>query len=145
VSSFALKKTPSAKEIIFHEFPGPDRIENMIRGMNCSGPLECLAHPAGWRGAGVLAAQLEMSLWSWRGEEHLAIYERAIEITQQVDPAVVVVDFAFRPAIDATQKLNRVHAIMSPLAMADMFAMFQPYGSALWKYPASARMSLVYW
>lgn len=72
--------------------------------MNCAGPLECLAHPPGARGSGVLAKQLELALWPWSGEEHLAIYERIIEIIQQVDPAVAVVDFVFRPAIDATRQ-----------------------------------------
>ncbi|KAE9367046.1 glycosyltransferase family 1 protein [Stipitochalara longipes BDJ] len=136
VSSFALKKTSSAQEIMFHSLPGPDRIEAVQRQMNCSGPLECLAHPPGARGAAVLAQQIELALWSWSGEEHRAIYDRVIEITQQVDPAVVVVDYAFRPAIDATLKLNRLYLIISPLAMADLFGILQPYGGALWKYPS---------
>jgi hypothetical protein len=77
-------------------------------------------------------------LWSWSGEEHQAIYEEVIEIIRQVDPAVVVVDYAFRPAIDATLKLNRFHVIISPLALADLFGILQPYGGAFWEYPSSA-------
>jgi hypothetical protein len=136
VSSFARRKNPAAKTIEFHTLPGRDRIEAMMQNLHCQGALECLAHPPGARGAGILAQQLEFALWAWSGEEHLAIYHRTIEIIKHVDPAVVVVDFAFRPAVDATKKLNRLHAIISPLALADIFAPLQPYGSATWKYPA---------
>lgn len=135
VSSFALKKTPSALEIIFHQLPGPDRLEAVNRQMNCSDSMKCFDHPPGARGVGVLAKQIELALWSWSGEEHEAIYQRTTEVIQEVDPAVVVVDYAFRPAIDATVRLNRLHAILSPLSLADLFGLLQPYGKPLWKYP----------
>jgi hypothetical protein len=53
VSSFALKKTPSAQEIIFHKLPGPDGIEAHQKHSDCAGPLECLAHPPGAHGSSV--------------------------------------------------------------------------------------------
>jgi hypothetical protein len=136
VSSFALKKTPSAQELVFHELPGPDRLASMIRKMNGTGPLDCLAHPPGARGAGLLGQQLELALWPWSGEEHMAIYQRCLEIVKDVDPGLVVVDFAFRPAMDAVDQLNRHRAIISPLALADIFGSQQRYGAGLWKYPA---------
>lgn len=136
VSSFVRNRTPSAKELAFHELPGPDRMAAMHRQMNGTGALECLAHPPGARGAALLAQQLELALWPWSGEEHTAIYQRCIDIVEEIDPALVVIDFAFRPAIDAVEHLNRHHAIISPLALADIFGSQQPYGAALWKYPA---------
>jgi hypothetical protein len=123
MSSFALRKILSAQEIMFHEIPGPDRQEAMQKQMDCAGPLECFAHPPGARGCSVLARQLEKVLWSWIGEEHVAIYHRIIEITRQVDPAVVVVNYTFRPAVNATQQQNQLHAIVSPLALVDVFAL----------------------
>jgi hypothetical protein len=112
--------------------------------MDCAGPLECFAHPPGARGCSVLAKQLKKVLWSWIGEEHVAIYHTIIEITRQVDPAVVVVNYTFRPAVDATRQQNQLHAIVSPLALVDLFALLQPYGNALWKYPALARVPLAF-
>ncbi|KAK4032974.1 glycosyltransferase family 1 protein [Parachaetomium inaequale] len=136
VSSLALKRTPSTQALVFHELPGPDRMVAMTRQMNGTGPLECLAHPPGARGAALLAEQLELALWPWSGEEHMAIYQRCLEVVEDVDPGLVVVDFAFRPAMDAVEQLNRHRAVISPLAMADIFATQQRYGAGLWKYPA---------
>jgi hypothetical protein len=70
-----------------------------------------------------------------RGEEHQANYKGTIEIIQQVDPAVVVTDYAFRPALDATLQQNRLHSTISPLAMGGLFGILRPYGKVLWKYP----------
>ena len=140
VSSLALKKT-SARKIVFHLIAGPDQKEATQKQMKVSGSLEFLAHPPGARGAAALAQQMELALYAWSGEEHQAIYERIIEITQLVDPAVVCVDYAFRPAVDATLNLNRLRVMISPLAMADLFAILQPHAGALWKYPSSAPSS----
>jgi hypothetical protein len=137
VSSFARARNPSVHDITFHALPGPDRLAGMKRQMNCTELLECLAHPPGARGSAVLATQLEFALWPWSGEEYYALYENSIEIIRRVDPAVAVVDFAFRPALDAIEQLNRVYSIITPLALADIFAITQPRGSGLWKYPAS--------
>ena len=136
VSSYAINKTPSAQPIIFHTIAGKDRLEGLAAKLNCTGIFDCIAHPPGARGVSILGKQLEIVLWAWTGEEHLAIFHRAIEITHLVDPAVVVVDFAFRPALDSMARMNWQHVIMSPLALADLFAPLQPYGAALWKFPA---------
>jgi hypothetical protein len=136
ISSFARHRNPSVQEIVFHEIPGPDRLAAMQRQMNCTGPFDCLAHPPGVRGLDRLAQQLELALWPWSGEEHIAIYERSIDIIKEVEPVAVVIDFAFRPPLDAVERLNRLHAIISPLALADIFALQQPYGAGFWKYPA---------
>ncbi|KAH8658089.1 UDP-glucoronosyl and UDP-glucosyl transferase family protein [Xylariales sp. PMI_506] len=136
VSSFARKRNPAVREFVYHEMPGPDRISSLWRGMNCTGTLECLGHPPGAAGAELLALQLELALWSWTGDEHLAIYQRAIDIVQEVDPAVAVVDYAFRPPLDALASINHNHLVITPLAAADIISMDQPYMQGLWKYPA---------
>lgn len=142
VSSFARRRNPSVHEITFHAIPGPDRTAGMKRQLNCTDLLECLAHPPGARGSALLATQLELALWPWSGEEYLALYENSIDIIQRVDPTVAVVDFVFRPALDAIEHLNRVYSIITPLALADIFAISQPWGSGLWKYPASVKAAV---
>ncbi|KAK4120628.1 glycosyltransferase family 1 protein [Parathielavia appendiculata] len=64
-----------------------------------------------------------------------AIYHQCVELIEELDPALVVVNFAFWPAMDAVQHLNRHHDVISTPALADIFAVQQPYGSSLWKYP----------
>jgi hypothetical protein len=130
------KVTRVSEQIKFHDIPGPDRGDGIFRAMNCSSPVECLPHRPGAPGSALLAHQIELALFPWTGEEHFAIYERSIDIIRNVDPAVVVIDFAFRPPIDAVQYLNWNHMVITPLALADLFAMQQPYGAGLWKYPA---------
>lgn len=139
VSSYGVQKSPSAREITFHEIPGTERISSMVKQLGCGvqSVAACLMHPPGARGIGLLAKQLEFALWAWPGEEHEAIYEYIKELVQDVNPAVVIVDQAFRPALDATRKLNWNNAIITPLALADLFSTIQPYGAVFWKYPSS--------
>ncbi|KAK9772148.1 putative UDP-glycosyltransferases domain-containing protein [Seiridium cardinale] len=138
VSTFALAKTPSAHNITFHSLPGPDRLTALHHKLGCDGRSvdECMSHPPGARGAGILSRQLEAAVISWNGEDHFAIYQKVIEMVDQIDPAVVVLDFLLRPGLDAVRHLNRLHILMSPNALADLAGPIQPYGAGFWKYPA---------
>ncbi|KAK6070785.1 udp-glucoronosyl and udp-glucosyl transferase family protein [Seiridium cupressi] len=138
VSTFALAKTPSAHDITFHSLPGPDRLTALHHKLGCDGRSvdECISHPPGARGAGILSRQLEAVVISWNGEDHFAIYQKVIELVEQIDPAVVVLDFLLRPGLDAVRHLNRLHIVMSPNALADLAGPIQPYGAGFWKYPA---------
>lgn len=142
VSSYGLRKSPSARAITFHEIPGSGRITSMMRQLGCKGDsvVDCLMHPPGARGIDLLAPQLEFAIWAWPGQEHEAIYEHIKELIQQIDPAVVIVDQAFRPALDAIHKLSWNHIIITPLALADLFSAIQPYASVFWKYPSSVNL-----
>ncbi|KAH8895517.1 UDP-Glycosyltransferase/glycogen phosphorylase [Thozetella sp. PMI_491] len=136
ISTAARKHNPAVNEIVFHELPGPGRIEAIGQRLNCSGSLECLAHPPGARGGRYAAKQLEYCMWSWTGEEHFAIYQKSADIITEVDAAVVVADFAFRPALEAMENLQRLSIVITPLAAADLFGMIQPMLAGFWKYPA---------
>lgn len=141
VSSYGLQKSPSAHAITFHEIPGTGRITSMMRQLGCKGDsvVDCLMHAPGARGIDHLASQLEFAIWAWPGQEHEAIYEHIKGLIQQIDPAVVIVDQAFRPALDATHALNWNQIIITPLALADLFSTIQPYLSVFWKYPSSVK------
>lgn len=143
VSSYGLQKSPSAQAITLHEIPATGRIVSLMRQLGCKGPsvVDCLMHPPGARGIDLLAPQLEFAIWAWPGKEHEAMYEHIQGLIRQIDPAVVVVDQAFRPALDATHKLNWNHIIITPLALADLFSTIQPYGSVFWKYPSSVTLT----
>jgi hypothetical protein len=57
-------------------------------------------------------------------------------VIDKVDPAVVVLDTVFIPAIEATREKNRQYAVITPNQVIDNFITVQPYGSMFWKYPA---------
>lgn len=73
---------------------------------------------------------------AWEWDDYLVIHERCAEIVKEVEPAMVVVDWAFHPALDMcrTQKVSFVLTV--PIDLIHLLAMLQPSLRALWKYPA---------
>ncbi|KAJ2996360.1 hypothetical protein NUW58_g990 [Xylaria curta] len=124
---------PDAKEIVFHQIEGLSVMGTCSAfGKNTSNSV----HPPGWAGIGQLCKDMQLYVSPWTGEDHLRIYERIKHIIDAVDPAVIVLDTLFRPAIDATRDLNRLHAIISPNTLIETFPADQPWGKMFWKYPA---------
>ncbi|ETS81666.1 hypothetical protein PFICI_06668 [Pestalotiopsis fici W106-1] len=137
-SAFALAKTSSGRGIKFHELPGPDRSAAIMRRLGCDGRSvdDCISHRPGAAGIASLVSQLEVAVISWNGTEHYAIYQEVIRLVDEIDPAVVVLDYLHRPGVDAIRHLNRAHVIITPNALSDVVTFIQDYGAGLWKYPA---------
>jgi hypothetical protein len=136
VSSLAQRKSPNARDIRFHELPGPEymkALSDRVGGFGNS--TRHLMHPPGIKGLNMLISHVEAAISPWEGPDHVHIYEKAIEIVRIVDPAVVVLDTALRPAIDATRQNNRLYAYLTPNVLIDAFFGDQPYGGMFWKYP----------
>jgi hypothetical protein len=93
-------------------------------------------HPPGLLGVAQMCRDMQIFLSPWSGEEHLAMYEQIGAIIGEVNPAVVVLDTALGPAIDATRDKNRLHAFISPNTLIENFPAEQPWGKMFWKYPA---------
>ncbi|KAJ8128370.1 hypothetical protein O1611_g5264 [Lasiodiplodia mahajangana] len=132
VSNYAVRKTPSTENIIFHELPGPSFLANMVK---FGKTLTDAVHPPGVAGATVVSRDMSFYVSPWSGEDHIRIYSKAADIINEVDPALVVLDAFLRPAIDATRNCSRLHAFMSPLTPIESFPLVQPYLGWLWKYP----------
>lgn len=129
VSSYSRSK----RGIEFHQLKGSSVIDAChALGKNNSNSI----HPPGWAGIGQLCKDMQMCISPWSGEAHLALYEQITHIIDTIDPAVVVLDTLFRPAIDATRDRNRLHAIISPNTLSDTFLADQPWSKLFWKYPA---------
>ncbi|KAI0517720.1 UDP-Glycosyltransferase/glycogen phosphorylase [Xylaria bambusicola] len=127
------KKTSQGKEVMFHPIDGLSVIDSCRTfGKNTSNSI----HPPGWAGISQLCKDMQLFISPWTGEDHLAIYEQLSRIIDEVNPAVVVLDTLFRPAIDATRDKNRLHAIISPNTLIENFPAEQPWGKMFWKYPA---------
>ncbi|RGP72018.1 2-hydroxyacylsphingosine 1-beta-galactosyltransferase [Fusarium longipes] len=133
VSKFAQRKTPAARDIVFHQLKSPAYAEVIV---NAGRGLDDVPHPPGLAGIAHLCRDMQLWISPWSADEHLSIYEEVDTIIDEVDPAVVVVDTLFRPGLDATRDKNRQHAFITPNQAVDNFLGDQPYGSMFWKYPA---------
>lgn len=126
-------KNPENKDILFHNIEGSSVIDTCrALGKTTANSI----HPPGWAGIGQLCKDMQLFISPWSGENHLALYEQVNRIIDTVNPAVVVLDTLFRPAVDATRDKNRLHAIISPNTLIENFPAEQPWGEMFWKYPA---------
>ncbi|KAI1105960.1 hypothetical protein F4804DRAFT_303022 [Jackrogersella minutella] len=133
ISEHGRQKTPSAQEVVFHALPAE---LSFATAMGLAGRTPAsIIHRPGRVGIDTVCKDMSFLVSPWSGEVHMAIYQRLSEITDEVDPAVVVTDIFFRPAIDAIRKQNRLHAFVVPNLAIDTFPLEQPYLGWLWKYP----------
>jgi hypothetical protein len=130
ISSFARAKTPAASDIIFHELKGLTFAQAIAK------EGRSFISPPGWTGIASLAEHIQLWISPWSIEDHLEMLDELGIIIDKVDPAVVVLDSWFRPAIDATRNKNRQHAFITPNTLVDHFLGSQPFWNMLWKYPA---------
>lgn len=140
LSALAQKKQPLARDIAFHGLTrGRSYVDALLDGMlggyDDEG-LSNMVYPPGLPGIEVLATGLQQILSPWPAEEHLALHDEIAALIDELDPAVVVLDTIFGPAIEATRGRNRTHAFITPNTLIDNFLADQPYGQMFWKYPA---------
>jgi hypothetical protein len=129
---FAQKTNPEA-HIVFHQLRGP----SMLDALNNAGrTIMGFLHPPGISGISHFCKELQYLICPWSAEEHFSIYNELKTLMDEVNPAVVVLDTIFIPAIEATLEKNRRYAVITPNQVIDNFITEQPYGSILWKYPA---------
>lgn len=133
VSSYARVTKPAASEIIFHELKGVSYTNATEKQGKF---LENIPHPPAAAGIGHFTKDIQVWISPWSAKDHLALYEELGVIIDSVDPAVIVLDTMFRPALDITRDQHRQHAFITPNTLVDNFLADQPYGSMLWKYPA---------
>jgi hypothetical protein len=133
VSKFAQRKTPTARDIVFHQLQSPSYADVIT---NAGRSLDDVPHPPGPAGISHLCRDIQLWISPWSADEHFAIYEEIGSIIDEIDPAVVVIDTLFRPGLDATRDKNRQHAFITPNQAIDNFLGDQPYGSMFWKYPS---------
>ncbi|KAF6817385.1 UDP-glucoronosyl and UDP-glucosyl transferase family protein [Colletotrichum plurivorum] len=132
ISAAARKRSPASPAIMFHELPPPDYY-------NATGETSLtLITPPGLKGIESMARQMKTFICPWTAEEHLVLYHFIKGLLRDIDPGVVVLDMLHRPAIDAVREENRLHAVLTPNTLVDLFAGNQPWLGALWKYPVTS-------
>ncbi|KAG9253746.1 uncharacterized protein F5Z01DRAFT_127520 [Emericellopsis atlantica] len=129
-ASFARETNP---DIVFHTLTSMNYREAVeAQGKNFTNVI----HAPASAGIAHISKDIQTYLCPWEPAQHLQLYDEVGALIDDVDPAVVVVDSIFRPAIDATRDKHRQHAILTPNTHVDNFPAIQPYGGMFWKYPA---------
>jgi len=75
------------------------------------------------------------------GLAYMRIYDGIAKLIEELDPAIVVVDSLFNPAIDACYSLNRRYVLNSPNTATDVAKLQQPWLKGIWYYPAFVLLS----
>ncbi|EXF84532.1 hypothetical protein CFIO01_09660 [Colletotrichum fioriniae PJ7] len=133
MSVYARIKSPSSRPAIFHQLPTPKSSDAC--GFNFTPNW---IRPPGIPGLKGLNDDMATFVSRWTGEDHLMIHNYVQKLIRDIDPAVVVLDMFHRPGVDATRGGNRLHAILSPNVLADVFGGAQPWLRGFWKFPAFA-------
>ncbi|PTB77337.1 glycosyltransferase family 1 protein [Trichoderma longibrachiatum ATCC 18648] len=124
---------PQAK-IHWHQYDGPSLVDEM----SVAGGVQSIIAPPGLSGLKEFVEMVAFAVTAWSNEAHLSLYHQTADLIREIDPAVVVLDSMFRPAIDAAISLNRTRAYVTPNALTDLLAGVQPKGALFWKYPGIA-------
>ena len=93
-------------------------------------------HPPGRLGAERIELLTTKSLAVWEPDEYLSLFDWAAELTQKVNPALVVLDPFLIPMHDMARCWKIKYAVLSPCTLADGLIPIQPFFASLWKYPA---------
>lgn len=137
VSESARNKNPNAQSIQFHQLmTGSDYKGAAKKEVPGGDIIKHLISPPGLRGIAKFASDLTILISPWGKEAHLDMYREAVDLIQNIDPAVVVLDSILSPAVNAAHDLNRVRTVITPNALPDLLAQFQPRAGMFWKYPA---------
>lgn len=70
------------------------------------------------------------------GPQLVEIYSSIVETIQEVEAELIVVDTLMTAALTACHHLNARYICLSPNTLKEFTLMAQPYGAALWKFPA---------
>ncbi|KAK8010012.1 UDP-glucoronosyl and UDP-glucosyl transferase family protein [Apiospora arundinis] len=136
-SEYATKQNPGALPFVFHRIKGTDmsaawgRPELRLEEYNG-------LRPGFFNTPKFLRLLLRLTS-PWDGPEFVAIFEavRAL-ILETVKPDMTAVDPAFSPAATACVHTQTKFCILAPNTIKDFSMPFQPWGQALWRYPALA-------
>jgi hypothetical protein len=128
-------RRPTLQPITFHELQSAPSFADAIKKLGYENIEKIIARP-GLEGVQITAKFIQLILIPWEAEEYLRLYNEIMPLIETVDPAVVVLDATFAPAVNAVKSARRKRVIVNPNALAEQFARNQPYGAMLWKYPA---------
>ncbi|KAK6834996.1 hypothetical protein PG987_009690 [Apiospora arundinis] len=137
ISSLAQMQNADSPEIVFHAISGQSYIDAILARTRPQ-PIapQWAGHEPGFKGCSGRDDILQSVISPWEGDPYRFLYNETRTIIDMIDPAVVVLDYVFRPAVEAARGANRRHAYIAPGSLSDDIAFDQPYGQGFWKYPS---------
>ena len=135
INTFAAPKALS-KPLTTHILQGTNFETSVVARVEKYAKNGTFHHRTGWWEYDGMLRAMKAALQPLEPEQYLSTFRQCVEIIEKVDPAVVVVENQFMPGIEALRHLRRREVMISPSALADGIAQFQPNGQVLWKYPA---------
>ncbi|KAL0574019.1 hypothetical protein V5O48_007941 [Marasmius crinis-equi] len=122
-------------QIVFHPFEG---LTNMQTFDLHHGGMHTFPHPGGVRGVFEACNNLDYIFAPLEGREYLECLQQCAELMETVQPNIVIIDFTFKPPIDACRKKGQRFVVLNTTSFKECVGLDQPDPSALlWKYPAT--------
>lgn len=133
ISSLATKRGSQAKDVAFHPLAGLGYVDTVAKLV---GNQTATTHPPGLSAGDHFLEHMGSYIAPWLAEDYLSLYQSCDRLLDEIDPAVVIVDNFFSPAIDVVRNRRRLHALITPNIFSDLLPAAQPPWTLFWKYPA---------
>jgi hypothetical protein len=133
ISSLAASRGSRAKDVKFHPLAGLGFVDTVEKFL---GNQITMTHPPGLRAADHFAKHIGFYIAPWEAEDYWGLYESCERLINEIDPALVILDTFFGPAVDAARNTRRLHALITPNILSDLLPAKQPPWTLFWKYPA---------
>jgi hypothetical protein len=133
ISSLARKRGSRAKDVTFHPLTGLGFVDTLTKVL---GNQTTMTHRPGLSAGDHFAKYMGFYVAPWPAEEYWTLYESCHRLIDEVDPAVIIIDTFFSPAVDAARNERRLHALITPNILSDLLPAEQPAWTLFWKYPA---------
>ncbi|KFY25088.1 hypothetical protein V491_01899 [Pseudogymnoascus sp. VKM F-3775] len=133
ISSLAAKRGSTAKDVAFYPLTGLGYVDTVEKFL---GNQTFTTHRPGLSAGDHFAKYMGTYIAPWSAEEYWILYESCDRLIDEIDPAVIIIDTFFGPAVDAARDRRRLHALITPNILSDLLPAKQPAWTLFWKYPA---------
>lgn len=118
----------AAMNIAFSREGAPPRIPNYL-------PVSALKSPSFFNTTQGVRDMIPLFV-PYDGPQLVEVYSSIVETIKKVDADLIVVDTLMTAALTAVDHLKVRYVCLSPNSLKEFSVMDQPYGAALWKFPA---------
>jgi len=133
ISSLAVKRGSRAKDVTFYPLTGLGYVDTLAKFL---GNQSTTTHRPGLSAGDHFAKYMGFYIAPWPAEEYWTLYKSCDRLIDEIDPAVIIIDTFFGPAVDAARDKRRLHALITPNILSDLLPAKQPAWTLFWKYPA---------
>ncbi|KAL0951773.1 hypothetical protein HGRIS_008444 [Hohenbuehelia grisea] len=122
----------SSSPVIFHPLEGPN-FEGLMKLNGLT--FDDLRHPPSSKSIEGFRT-LDRMVHLHDDEAYRKVVEASMTLIKSLDPDIIILDMVSDFAVDACRLLDRRYIVNTPLQSMDILRMLQPWGKALWYYPA---------